>query len=59
MDCGRLTWWSRWLGCEELVVGVGGELESEMGCTDGNDCEIPTTRAFDLMDRFSSEDMRQ
>ncbi|KXT13865.1 hypothetical protein AC579_6903 [Pseudocercospora musae] len=39
--------------------GVGGELESEMGCQDGNDCEIPTTRAFDLMDRFSSEDMRQ
>ncbi|KAF7196562.1 hypothetical protein HII31_01932, partial [Pseudocercospora fuligena] len=37
--------------------GVGGELESEMGCADGNDCEIPTTRAFDLMDRFSSEDL--
>ncbi|EME78611.1 uncharacterized protein MYCFIDRAFT_167957 [Pseudocercospora fijiensis CIRAD86] len=37
--------------------GVGDELESEMGCQDGNYCEIPATRAFDLMDRFSSDDL--
>lgn len=35
--------------------GIGGELETEMGCEDGADCDISTSHAFDLMDRFSDD----
>lgn len=32
---------------------MGSELEAQLGCADGRDCSIPTTRAFDLLDRLS------
>lgn len=36
-----------------LRPSVGAELEEQMGCADGKDCSMSTTRAFDLIDRLS------
>lgn len=32
---------------------MGAELEAQLGCSDGRDCNIPNARAFDLLDRLS------
>lgn len=32
---------------------LGPELEAHLGCSNGQECSIPNTRAFDLLDRLS------
>lgn len=32
---------------------LGYELETELGCGDGRDCNVPNSRIFSIMDRYS------
>ena len=32
---------------------MGYELEAELGCSSGQDCNVPNTQIFSIMDRYS------